>query len=186
MPDSLLPPNATAQERAMEQSTARLGDVPVPIADLWDANTCPEALLPWLAWSFGIASFEGWSLADTTAKKRAIIQQAIALHRIKGTPGAVKNALQTLSVNADIVQWWQESPPAAPCTFVVEAQVTDQPAGAPAIDAPRIEQIRASVGYWKRASRHFTLRVGLGMQSAFYAAGVFSGAQILTTNGTAQ
>ena len=51
---SLLPHNASPQERAIEAATARLADVPVPLRDLWNPETCPAELLPWLAWAFGV------------------------------------------------------------------------------------------------------------------------------------
>jgi phage tail P2-like protein len=76
---SLLPPNATSQERDMANTVARISDVPVPVRDVWNVQTCPSAILPWLAWS------------DDT--KRAVIASSISLHRIKGTVASVKRAL---------------------------------------------------------------------------------------------
>ena len=52
MTDSLLPINATQLERDLESSLERASDLPVPIKDVWNADQCPEHLLPWLAWSF--------------------------------------------------------------------------------------------------------------------------------------
>lgn len=46
-------------------------------------------VLDLLAWQFHI---EGWELADTEEKKRALIKRAIALHRLKGTPAGIKFA----------------------------------------------------------------------------------------------
>ena len=48
---SLLPPNASALERKLEQATLRLGTLPVPLRELWNPDTCPAHLLPWLAWT---------------------------------------------------------------------------------------------------------------------------------------
>ena len=50
--NSLLPRNATGAERAIEGATARVGAVPTPFRDLWNPDTCPAALLPWLAWAY--------------------------------------------------------------------------------------------------------------------------------------
>ena len=45
-PPTLLPPNATALERALASVIARISDVPVPIGDLWNPARCPAPLLP--------------------------------------------------------------------------------------------------------------------------------------------
>lgn len=54
MSPSLLPPNATKAERALEGATARLEDVPVDIRAMWDPATCQEFMLPWLGWGLSI------------------------------------------------------------------------------------------------------------------------------------
>ena len=51
---SILPPNVTRAERALEGATARLDDVPVPIRSMWNPATCPAFLLPWIAWGLSI------------------------------------------------------------------------------------------------------------------------------------
>ena len=87
---SLLPHNASPQERAIEAATARLADVPVPLRDLWNPETCPAELLPWLAWAFGVDEWEsGW----TEAAKRAAIRDSVNIHRHKGTVWAIKRVL---------------------------------------------------------------------------------------------
>lgn len=39
---------------------------------------------------------DGWEMADTLEAKRALLKEAIQLHRKKGTPFAVKRTLETL------------------------------------------------------------------------------------------
>lgn len=88
--DSLLPPNTTILERCLEQVFARIGAVPTPTRDLWNPDTCPVALLPWLAWAWAVDVWDGdWP----EATKRAVIKASIAVHKHKGTPYAVKMAL---------------------------------------------------------------------------------------------
>lgn len=90
MPDILLPPNATQAERALEQATAGLGELPAPLRELWDPDTCPAHLLPWLAWALQVDVWDnGWS----DDAQRAAIRGAITVHRRKGTPWAIKRAL---------------------------------------------------------------------------------------------
>lgn len=90
MSTALLPSNATQTERALEQATARLGDLQAPLRELWNPNTCSSELLPWLAWALQVDVWDnGWS--DNA--KRAVIRGAITVHRRKGTPWAIKRAL---------------------------------------------------------------------------------------------
>lgn len=89
----LLPINATKQERALSITTARAGSVPVPVGELWDPYTCPLAVLPWLAWSLAV---DPWDSNWTEAQKRQAIAESIAVHRVKGTIGALKRALQAI------------------------------------------------------------------------------------------
>lgn len=87
---SLLPPNSTAAEQAIEQAKARAFALPVSVDQLWSAATCPAALLPWLAWALSVDSWDGqWS----EERQRAVIAASIGVHRRKGTVGAVKAAL---------------------------------------------------------------------------------------------
>ncbi|MGS0744187.1 phage tail protein I [Glaciimonas sp. GG7] len=51
---SLLPPNTTPQERALEATMARISDIPVPLRQLYNPDTCPINVLPWLAWQLAI------------------------------------------------------------------------------------------------------------------------------------
>ncbi len=88
--NSLLPPNATPQETAIEAATARIADVPVPNASLWTPATCPAALLPWLAWALSVDEWDGtWP----EERQRAVIAASVGVHRRKGTRGAVVAAL---------------------------------------------------------------------------------------------
>jgi len=86
---SLLPFNASAMERAIE-AAARPDILPVPITQLWNADTCPEPLLPWLAWALHVDEFDD---IPTEAGKREAIRLSLALHRKKGTPWAIQRAL---------------------------------------------------------------------------------------------
>ena len=88
--ETLLPPNATATEHRLEQATARMADLPTPLRELWNADTCPSHLLPWLAWALQVDIWDnGWSEDD----RRSVIREAITVHRRKGTPWAIKRAL---------------------------------------------------------------------------------------------
>jgi phage tail P2-like protein len=112
----LVPPNWTQQEYEMARATERMSAVPVPIRELWNPETCPSALLPWLAWALVV---DAWDSSWTDQQKRNAIIQSINIHRHKGTLGAVKAVFALLGVSAVIVEWWQQSPPGTPYTFNV-------------------------------------------------------------------
>lgn len=96
---ALLPPNATAGERALSLATARAADVEVPHRSIWDPFTCPAGVLPWLAWALSVDDWDaGWD--DT--RKRAAVAASIDLHRKKGTVGAVRKALQAIGYEVQI------------------------------------------------------------------------------------
>lgn len=87
---NLLPPNATSQEQSIDDAIARIGSVPVLMRDLWNADTCPADLLPWLAWAFGCDEWDtGWS----EEAKRNTIRESIAVQRKKGSVWSIKRAI---------------------------------------------------------------------------------------------
>jgi phage tail P2-like protein len=110
----LLPSSATVQERALEQATARVGAPATPLRELWNVDECPAALLPWLAWAY---SLDEWDAAWTVDQQRNAIRQSVAIHRYKGTIGAVKNALAALGYEVQVQEWFNVTPAADPYTF---------------------------------------------------------------------
>lgn len=116
----LLPPNATPQERALSQTMARLADSAPACRGMWDPDTCPAQHLPWLAWALSV---DDWNAAWSDAQKRAVIRASYAVHKHKGTVGAIRAALSALGYSIELTEWHQESPPAAPYTFGVTADL---------------------------------------------------------------
>lgn len=57
------------------------------------ADTCPAPMLPWLAWA---RSVDWWELAESEGQQRALIKASYRLHQRKGTPWAIKEALNVL------------------------------------------------------------------------------------------
>lgn len=108
----LLPPNATAPERAISDAIVR--DVATPIRAVWDADTCPASMLAWLAWAFSV---DEWDSTWTDAQKRAYIKRSIEVQKYKGTIGAVKDALAALFYSARVQEWFNQIPEGNPYTF---------------------------------------------------------------------
>ena len=100
MPKSLLPPNATQLERDIEQVTAAKYDMPVPIRDIWNADTCPSSVLPWLAWAMSV---EPWDADWSEQQQRQVIKASIGLHAQKGTVAAVRQVLQASGLGDAVV-----------------------------------------------------------------------------------
>lgn len=119
---TLLPPNATKLETALEAVIGRIGDVEVPIRELWNPQTCPAALLPWLAWALSV---DIWDSSWSTETKRAVIAESIPLHRKKGTPWAVERALVVAgSPAAKVIEWFDYPVTAgSPYHFKVEIDI---------------------------------------------------------------
>lgn len=100
---SLLPPSASAQERAMDGAISRLGDAAPDYGRLWSAEDCPAEFLPWLAWALSV-DFWRWDLPDDV--KRSLIQGSFDWHRRKGTPWAVTWLLSHLGFSdVEIIEY---------------------------------------------------------------------------------
>jgi phage tail P2-like protein len=89
----LLPANSTALERAIANTGASLSTLPVPARHVRNPETCPVALLPFLAWELSV---DEWDPDWGEDVKRAVIAASIDIHRHKGTRGAVRRALAAI------------------------------------------------------------------------------------------
>ncbi len=114
---SLLPPTSTHLERAIEETSARLSDVPVPLRHLWNPATCPAQLLPWLAWG---VSIDFWDAAWSEAEKRSAIAGAIDQQRRKGTPASLRAVLDRFDPLIGLVEWFDDRDTLVPHSFRVE------------------------------------------------------------------
>lgn len=101
---SLLPPNASPLEQAVETALVRISAVPVPLRVLWNPDACPVELLPVLAWTLSV---DWWDDEWTEEQKRAVVKASIAVHRKKGTPWAVEYGLSVLGFPANVSEWFE-------------------------------------------------------------------------------
>lgn len=156
MTTSLLPPNATPLERALEAATARIGDVPVPLADLWNPHTCPLAFLPWLAWALSVDS---WDPDWPEETKRAAVASSIDEHRHKGTRFAVEAVVERYDALIEIVEWHEAGGTGVPHTFEATLpMVIDGAApGGKRSTAAFAEQIIRDIDRAKPLREHFKL-----------------------------
>lgn len=121
--NSLLPPNATAQERAVEAAIARAGEFPLPVKTLWNPDTCPASLLPWLAFA---VSLDKWSDAWTENQQRAAIKASYYVHAHKGTIGALRKALRAVDYELTVIEWFEKVPAGTPYTFDIQVLVSNR------------------------------------------------------------
>lgn len=124
--NDLLPPNRSPLERATARALADIERVPIPLRTLWNPYTCPEHLLPYLAWAFSV---EHWRPEWPTERKRRAIAESWLVHRKKGTHAAVRRVVELLGHEIEsVTEWWQVTPNEHPATWwmTVAAQGIDE------------------------------------------------------------
>ena len=155
---SLLPANVSDLERDLEIALARIEDVQIPIATLWDPWKCPLEVLPFLAWA---VSVDMWRTDWPEVVKRRIVASSLSVHRRKGTRAAVDQALRDLGVTVDLVEWFQASPPAQRGTFDVTAWANENITSEPGyLNQALYDQLRQAVDNAKNTRSHYSFKVG--------------------------
>lgn len=154
---SLLPPPLARDLncRALESLAGRLSALDLTPLVVYDFDTVPVSALPALAEQFRMLGDAGWNLATTEAQQRALLKEAGALHRIRGTPYAVSRVLEILGLTASLTEWFATTPPGAPYTFTITADTLNQPDGSPPLSPQRWNQIARVVNFWKNARSGF-------------------------------
>ena len=150
----LLPSNSTVAERAIVDAV--VDRVPVPIVDLWNPDTCPENLLPWMAWALSV---DAWQDYWPVHVKRARIRSAIAIQRRKGTAKSVRDVVEAFGGQVVLREWWQNDPPTVPHTFDMLLTLTGEGGGV--ASAQFVDDVIAEVSRTKPVRSHFTFTQGL-------------------------
>lgn len=154
MSNSLLPHNATAFEKNLAAVTARASDVDLStVSTLWNADTCPLELLPWLAWAEQVPV---WSSNWSEETQRSAITAARAIRRTRGTAGAVKTALRSLNLGVQTEEWFEQSPAGTPGTFKLFVDLTER-----GLDQAEQESIERAVNYSKNVRSHWSMSISI-------------------------
>lgn len=163
--NNLLPPNATALERRLAQINAEAQDgVAIPLRDLWNPQTCPEAALPFLAWAFSV---DRWDSAWPIATKRAVVAASYEVHRRKGTIAAIRRAVEPLGYLIRVVEWHQMIPEGPRGTFKLDVGVLDT-----GITEEMYQELERLIADAKRLSQHMTgLAINVESRGAMRIAG---------------
>ncbi|MCX4026626.1 phage tail protein I [Endozoicomonas sp. SM1973] len=184
----LLPPNTDPLERKLETIITRATEVPSELGNLWNPATCPSELLPWFAWSLSVDS---WDHNWTERTKREKIQQAISVHRYKGTVGAVKRAVKPLGVSLDFIEWFQDCDDISiaplfennnqpkPHTFILIAWANENPYTSHDyfLNPELYRAIKQAIDKVKPERSQYQLYTGARLQNTFLVGSVSSGWQ---------
>lgn len=177
---SILPPTSTALERALEQASARIGDIDVDLPTrLWNPATCPADMLPWLAWGL---SMDSWDNRWPEPVRRQRVASAIAIQRRKGTAKSVFDVVDSFGGALVLKEWWQYDPPADPHTFTISLTVGG---GLGPLPASYIDDIIAEVTRTKPVRSHFTFTQGLEATAGIRLAAVARPALLTRLTATA-
>jgi phage tail P2-like protein len=160
---TLLPPSSVPAQRAVDAAIAqRLNSVPVPLRPLRNPATCPEALLPWLAWELSIDAWKSYWPIDI---KRARVAAALDIQRRKGTAQSVRDVIASFGGGVVITEWWQQSPRGVPRTFNLQLSLRGQ--GGQEVTAEFVDDVIAEVSRTKPVGSHFSFT-----QQSVFAGGV--------------
>lgn len=122
MTKTLLPIGSSQLEQKAAQICALAEHLNVDYSILWNADKCPESLLPFLAWALSV---DYWEETWNVEKKREVIRNAFRTHKYKGTISALKKAIQPFGYITDLTEWFDESPIAQVGTFRLSIEVPE-------------------------------------------------------------
>ena len=142
---SLLPPNSTDLERKLAEAGKDAFDLP-SIRIIKDIDQVPSQFLPFIAWQ---KSVDYWDENWQEALKRKVIKESRALHRFKGTPAAIKKALEPFGYEVTLIEWFKAVPNLVQGTFNLELNVIGK-----SLNAETYAEINRLVSESKAASRH--------------------------------
>ncbi|MCC7632578.1 phage tail protein I [Stenotrophomonas rhizophila] len=158
LPDSLLPPNATRLERLAEAAIARSTAIDSVVGQLWNPTTCPEDLLPWLAWT---VSVDTWRNTWPLAVKRARVANSLIVQRRKGTARSIADVVNSFGGAVEITEWWQTTPRGTPHTFSLTLTLGGQ--DGETTTAQYVDDVIAEVNLTKPVRSHFTFTQGINL-----------------------
>lgn len=163
----LLPPAQTRLEAALAHAF-HPNVTPEVIRSLWNPQTIPAHLLPWLAWALSV---DEWDETWPEATQRAVCAASLPIHMKKGTAWAVRAALEKTGYRSQITEWWQETPRGTPHTFRIDVEIDDR-----GLDAATIAAAERRIDNVKPVRSHYTLRCfGVARAAIHHAAVTLSG-----------
>ena len=107
----LLPPNATTLEKDIDASLSTSVISVSPVSSMWNPQTCPLALLPFLAWALQTPE---WDSAWPEQTQRDAIEQSIIINQQIGSVASIRRVLEstgygTATIDEDnVADHWAE------------------------------------------------------------------------------
>ncbi|ADM98769.1 Tail protein I [Dickeya dadantii 3937] len=166
----LLPPGSSPLEHAVAVTGASLEAVPIPLRQLWNPDTCPVELLPYLAWTLSV---DRWDESWTETVKRKVIRDAFFIHRHKGTIGALRRVVEPLGYLIRIKEWWQTGD--TPGTFRLDIGIQES-----GITEESFQELERLIADAKPVSRQM-LGLNINLDSSgplLMGAGAYSGDEL--------
>lgn len=161
MSNALLPKNSTQLEQALDKQTQRIDAMPVTFNRLIDADNCPEAFLPWLAWSRRV---EYWDGQWPEYKKRDVINDARAFNAQRGTKTTLAQAMENLGIGHSLLAWHELYPKGTPYTFTVK--ITSG-----RVSVQQQQEIYTALNSVKSARDQFSIDASVVNTAEFFVAG---------------
>lgn len=167
MNKGILPSNSTTLEVLAAQALNKIQRVPIPISTLYNPDTCPVDLLPYLAWAWSVDRWDP-SWADQT--KRNVIKASYSVHKKKGTIGSLRRVVEPLGYLIKVTEWWNFG--GVPGTFKLDIGVLDT-----GITDEMYQELERLISDAKPVSRHL---IGLSIKAevageTYLAAALLSG-----------
>jgi phage tail P2-like protein len=154
MMSNLLPPNATDLEKNLSDVVEHATALPVDVKSVWNPDTCPADMLPWLAWAMSI---DNWKPYWPESVKRTHLKRVADIHRHKGTVSAVRNAVESFGAPFVLQEWFEKTPQGVPHTFEVILTLGQSVPNT----AEYQQDIYNEITRTKPVRSHFTLVAGL-------------------------
>lgn len=169
--DRLLPVGSSLLEVAAAQAAADIMRVPVPLRTLWNPQTCPVALLPYLAWALSV---DRWDFNWPEVTRRSVIADSFYVHQHKGTISAIRRVVEPLGYVIRVLEWWETG--TEPGTFGLDIGVTEK-----GITEEMYLEMERLIADAKPASRHLVnLNIIQDIPGYLYSGGLSYDGDIIT------
>lgn len=158
---SILPANSTKEEKALDLvGGKRIDALPAPLRPLWSPSQCPEPILPWLAQTVGVTS---WNPATPVILRRARVANGIPIAKRMGTVRSLRDVIASYGGIVVKREWFEQQPRAVPHTFTLQITLGGQ------ITAPTADFINgviSDVTATKPERSKFTFTIALNATGA--------------------
>ena len=153
LPNSLaMDPDVKAFAAAFSNQLNKIADEMERIIIYPAIEKQPEEILDTLAKDFKI---DWYDYQADLQNKRQTVAQAIKIHRIKGTRGAVDMAINSIYQGSSVEEWHEMQPPGEPYTFMLTVEVMQQ-----GFNVEQYKRLLKAINYYKNIRSHIAGAIG--------------------------